>query len=143
MLRIRLKRVGRRNDSAFRVVVVDSRRSSQTGRVVEEVGSYNPKTKQTSLTGERIKHWIAAGAQVSDTLHNLLVKSSIISGKKRNVLPRKSPVVRAAPEGKEAAPAGALPEEEQGGAAAPETAAAAVAEGAAVAPEAAASEESA
>ena len=46
------------------------------------------------LNGERIKHWIANGAQVSETLHNMLVNEKIISGKKINVLPKKKPIVK-------------------------------------------------
>ncbi len=97
MLKVRLQRVGRKNDPSFRVVVTDSRRGPKSGNYIENLGSYNPRAKSLNLNGERIKHWIANGAQVSDTVHNLLVKEKVIEGKKINVLPKKSPVVKEDP----------------------------------------------
>jgi small subunit ribosomal protein S16 len=91
MLTIRLSRVGRKNDPSFRVVVVDSKRKVKAGNYLEMVGSYDPRVDRVELKSERIKHWMAHGAQVSDTVHNLLVSQKIIEGKKINVLPRKSP----------------------------------------------------
>ena len=91
MLKIRLQRVGRKNDPAFRVVVVDSAQSITSNKSVEQVGFYNPKSKERSLNAERITYWIE-NAQPSDTVHNMLVKENIITGKTRNVLPQKSPV---------------------------------------------------
>jgi len=94
MLRIRLKRIGRRNDPSFRVVVVDSKRGPKSGYFVEQLGFYNPNTKEKVFNGERILHWIGVGAQVSGTVHNMLVGAGVIDGKKKNVLPRKSPIVK-------------------------------------------------
>lgn len=54
-----------------------------------------------TLDGERIKYWISNGAQVSDTVHNILVGQKIIEGKKINVLPKKSPIVKEVEETKE------------------------------------------
>ena len=96
MLKIRLTRIGRKNDPTFRVVVVDSHSGPKTGKHVEILGNYNPKQKSLFLNGERIKHWISHGAQVSDTVHNLLIKENIIEGKKINVLPKKSPIKKEA-----------------------------------------------
>jgi small subunit ribosomal protein S16 len=93
MLKIRLQRIGRKNDPAFRVVLTDSKNSAQSGRFLELVGSYNPKKGETAFNGERIKYWIKNGAQLSDTVHNFLVKENIIDGKKKNVLPKKKPTV--------------------------------------------------
>jgi len=86
MLRIRLKRIGRRNDPSFRVVVVDSKRGPKSGYFVEQLGFYNPNTKEKVFNGERILHWIGVGAQVSGTVHNMLVGAGVIDGKKKNVL---------------------------------------------------------
>lgn len=91
MLTIRLQRRGRTNDPSFRVIVVDSKRSTKTGNYVELLGSYDARTDRVELQAERIKHWMKEGAQVSDTVHNLLISQKVIEGKKRNVLPRKSP----------------------------------------------------
>jgi len=94
MLKIRLQRIGRKNDPAFRVVVTESTRGPKSGKYVELLGSYNPRQHIRTFKSERIKHWISRGAQVSGTVHNLLIHENILEGKKINVLPRKSPVVQ-------------------------------------------------
>ena len=94
MLKIRLQRVGRRNDPHFRVVVVDSKMGPKTGNVIENVGSYNAKAGELKLNGDRIKYWMSVGAKTSETLHNFLIREKIIEGKKINVLPRKKPTVK-------------------------------------------------
>lgn len=99
MLTIRLQRRGRVNDPSFRVIVVDSKRGPKSGDYLEMLGSYDPRVNRIDLEGEKIKGWIAKGAQVSDTVHNLLVSKGVIEGKKKNVLPRKSPIKK---EGEEA-----------------------------------------
>jgi small subunit ribosomal protein S16 len=88
MLKIRLQRVGRKHDPSFRVVLLDSRRGPRSGNVLEVLGSYDARKGAPQLKGERIKHWISKGAQVSDTLHNLLVSSGIVKGKKKDVRPK-------------------------------------------------------
>ncbi|MCC6290901.1 30S ribosomal protein S16 [Candidatus Nomurabacteria bacterium] len=92
MLKIRLQRVGRKNDPSFRVVVMPKQKDSQSGKVVEILGSYSARQGKPQIKADRVKHWIAAGAQVSDTVHNLLINQKIIEGKKINVLPKRKPV---------------------------------------------------
>ncbi len=92
MLAIRLQRVGRKHDPAFRVVVVDSRRSTKSGRFLEILGSYNPRRKTKSLKAERLKHWLALGAKASITVHNLLVSEKVLSEKKKDALPSRKKV---------------------------------------------------
>ena len=115
MLTIRLSRVGSKNDSSFRVIVVDSKRKPQPGKYLEMVGSYDPRVDRVELKADRIKHWISNGAQVSDTVHNLLVSKKIIEGKKINILPKfkasEAPAVEAAPAAVAEAPAEAAPTE--------------------------------
>ncbi len=94
MLKIRLKRVGRINDPSYRVVVIPSTNGPKSGNVLEVVGNYNPRQSVKELNAERIKYWIGQGAQVSDTLHNLLITEKIIEGKKRNALPKKKPILK-------------------------------------------------
>lgn len=94
MLKIRLQRIGRRNDPAFRVIVTESTRGPKSGNHVELLGSYDSRQDMAQLKADRIKHWIKQGAQVSPTVHNLLINEKVIEGKKINVLPRKSPVIR-------------------------------------------------
>lgn len=82
VVRIRLKRFGRRHAAFYRLTAVDSRRP-RDGRVLEELGWYAPENtpdKQFGLEKERIEHWLSVGAQPSDTVKNLLTKQGI--GKK-------------------------------------------------------------
>jgi len=82
MLVIRFFRVGKKNQPSFKIVVTDKRRPPRAGRFVEEVGFYNPLTKEKVLRAERIKYWLSKGAKPSDTVYNLLVKEKILEGKK-------------------------------------------------------------
>ena len=85
MLVIRFFRVGKKNQPSFKIVVIDKKKSSTKGRFVEEVGFYNPLTKEKVLKPERIKYWLSVGAKPSDTVYNLLVSEKIIEGKKIDV----------------------------------------------------------
>ncbi len=80
-VRLRLKRFGRRHLPFFRINAVDSRRP-RDGRVLEELGWYDPLAKtadqQISLKRERIEYWLDKGAQPSDTVRNLLTKNGIV-----------------------------------------------------------------
>lgn len=95
MLKIRLQRIGRKNDPAFRAVLTDSKNSTKSGRFLEILGTYNPTskegTKEKSFNNDRIKYWVGKGAKLSDTMHNFLVHEKAITGKKVNVLPKKKP----------------------------------------------------
>lgn len=93
MLMMRLQRVGRKNNPAYRVVVVDKRTSTKSNKIVDLIGNYNPKLGQINLDGDKAKQWLAQGVQASDTVHNMLVSKKIIDAKKRNSLPRKSPII--------------------------------------------------
>jgi small subunit ribosomal protein S16 len=106
MLKIRMQRVGRINQPSYRIVVIEHTSSPKAGKFVEKLGTYNPHTKARTLDEARVKYWISVGAQPSATMHNMLVSSGVISGKKINVLPGfKAPEVPAA----EPAPAPAAP----------------------------------
>jgi small subunit ribosomal protein S16 len=91
MLKIRLQRIGRKNEAAFRLVVTDSKNGPQSGKFLEILGSYTLKSNAVVIKRDRVSHWIANGAQVSDTAHNMLVKEGLISGRSKNVLSKKSP----------------------------------------------------
>lgn len=91
MLKIRLQRIGRKNDPSFRVVLTDSKNSTKSGRFLEILGTYSPKGGEKVLNGEKIKYWMSKGAKCSDTMHNFLVHDKVIEGKKVNVLPKKKP----------------------------------------------------
>lgn len=91
MLKIRLQRIGRKNDPSFRVVLTDSKNSTKSGKFLEILGTHNPKGDKYNFKNDRIKHWISKGAKLSDTMHNFLVREKVIEGKKINVLPMKKP----------------------------------------------------
>lgn len=76
-VRIRLKRIGAKNNPAYRVVVADSR-SPRDGRFIEELGTYLPKRKSDKLTLdlERVKYWVSKGAQPSETVASFIKKAA-------------------------------------------------------------------
>jgi len=82
MLSIRFFRTGKKNQPFFRIVVTDRRNAPRGGRFLEVVGFYNPITKEKQLKKERIEYWLKSGAQPSDTVRNLLIKESILTGEK-------------------------------------------------------------
>ena len=87
MLMIRLQRVGKRNNPAFRVVLTDKRNATKSGNFLEILGSYNPQHDGSlALKKDRISHWLSKGVQPSDTMHNLLVREKIIDAPKRHVV---------------------------------------------------------
>ena len=98
MLMIRFQRIGRTNDPAFRVVLLEKTRAAKTGSITEQLGTYNPKSKALSIDAERVKEWIAKGAQPTNSIRNLLITKGILEGKKVNVLPKKSPIKSEEPE---------------------------------------------
>ncbi len=93
MLKMRLQRIGRKNSPSYRVVVTDSRNAVSRGRSVELIGSYEPKLGRIQIDAERAKHWLKQGVQPSDTVYNMLVSQKIVEGKKKNALPKKSPII--------------------------------------------------
>jgi small subunit ribosomal protein S16 len=76
LLRIRLTRMGAKKRPFYRVVVAEQRQA-RDGSFVEILGHYNPGTNPPSieLKLERVRHWIARGAQPSETVHSLLKKA--------------------------------------------------------------------
>lgn len=92
MLMIRFQRIGRTNAAAFRIVVLEKARAAQSSRVVERLGTYNPKSKEMTLDAAKVKEWMSKGAQATGSVHNLLVTKGVIEGKKVNVMPKKTPI---------------------------------------------------
>jgi small subunit ribosomal protein S16 len=79
MVKIRLRRMGRRNRPFYRVVVTDSR-SPRDGKFIEVIGHYNPLTDPATVTidEERALKWLRYGAQPTDTVRSLLRKLGIM-----------------------------------------------------------------
>ncbi|MGD9681624.1 MAG: 30S ribosomal protein S16 [Candidatus Obscuribacterales bacterium] len=74
MVKIRLKRVGAKKAPHYRIVAVDSR-ARRDGKPIEEVGFYNPRSKELKLDTEAVERWIKNGAQPSDTVTGLIRKA--------------------------------------------------------------------
>lgn len=81
MLVLRLSRVGKRHQPHYRLVVKE-RRSKLSGKQVDYLGWYNPRSKEYRFNKERVLYWLAHGAQKTDTVHNLLIRAGIITGSK-------------------------------------------------------------
>lgn len=82
VVKIRLKRFGRKNHAFWRINAVDTR-APRDGKVIEELGFYDPTNKDTAkqvfVAKARVDHWIKSGAQPSDTVKQLL-KRAVDSG---------------------------------------------------------------
>ena len=77
MLAIRMQRNGRTHYPTFRLVVQESQRHPLSGRVVAEVGNYNPETKKTTLDKEKIEFYLKNGAQPSSRVAFIFKKEGI------------------------------------------------------------------
>ncbi len=80
MVKIRLKRIGAKKAPFYRVVVADSR-SPRDGKFIEEIGTYDPMADPSIFTvdAEKVKSWIAKGAQATDTVKALLKKNGSLA----------------------------------------------------------------
>ena len=78
-VKIRLRRMGGKKDSFFRIVVADAR-SPRDGRFIESIGYYDPTTEPATvkMDEEKALEWIAKGAQVTDTVKALLQKQGTL-----------------------------------------------------------------
>ncbi len=104
MLTIRLQRTGKKNQADFRIVLAE--KESPVGKkVVEILGSYNPRKKAFQVKQERVNYWIDQKIEMSETVHNLFITNKLVEGKKVKAftIPKK-PVEAVAPA---AAPAAA------------------------------------
>ena len=79
MLRIRLRRVGKKKQPSYRIVVAEIT-APRDGKFVEQVGHYNPRTDPPTLVvaEEKVRHWLSQGAQPSNTVSRLLQVKGII-----------------------------------------------------------------
>ena len=81
MVRLRLKRLGRRHRPFYRINAMDQR-SARDSRVIEQLGHYDPlerdHAKAVQINEERVRYWLGVGAQPSDTVRSLLRKAGIL-----------------------------------------------------------------
>ena len=78
VVKIRLKRAGAKKAPHYRIVATDSR-NRRDGSPIEELGYYNPKSKELKLNLEAVKTWINNGAQTSETVAHLIKKAEVAS----------------------------------------------------------------
>src|SRR5438034_9874370 len=112
-VKLRLQRLGRSNGAFFRLNAIDSR-SPRDGRVIEELGYYDPRNKDTAKQFvaklDRCRYWLDVGAVPSETVSSLLKKSGVEHKSLRLPKPGKpkaAPAAPAAEGGAEAKPAAA------------------------------------
>lgn len=90
-----MQRTGRKHQPTYRLVLTDSKSSAKSGKYLELLGNYDSRQGEKSdFKTDRISHWISVGAQVSPTVHNMLVDKKIISAKKINKLPLKKAIIK-------------------------------------------------
>lgn len=90
MVRIRLRRTGRKGTPTYRIVVADSR-SPRDGRFIEIIGQYVPRQGDTAvnLKTDRANYWLDMGAQPSDTVRSLLRRAGVLKERHEARLGRK------------------------------------------------------
>ena len=81
MLVIKFKRIGKKKQASFRLVVAE-KRSKLRGRFVDDLGWTNPRMGKHEINKDRVLHWLKVGAKATPSVHNLLVKAGIIKAKK-------------------------------------------------------------
>jgi small subunit ribosomal protein S16 len=84
MVRIRLKRMGRRHRPFYRICVIDAR-EERDGRTIEDIGTYDPLLKESNiaLKADRARYWLGVGAQPSESAASLLKQAGIELPKKK------------------------------------------------------------
>lgn len=78
MLKLRLKRTGRKRSPSYRLVIMENT-SRRDGRPIDEVGYYDPISKKYKFDVDKIKKWLSYGVRPTETVFNLLKKAEIIS----------------------------------------------------------------
>ena len=82
MIKLRLKRFGKKKEASFRIVACNST-SRRDGRPLQELGFYNPRTKETRLDTEALRKRLTQGAQPTDVVRTLLEKGGLLEKKER------------------------------------------------------------
>ena len=120
MIKLRLKRFGKKREASFRLVACNST-SRRDGRPLQELGFYNPRTKETRLDTEAIRERLSQGAQPTDIVRTLLerggliektVRSSVTVGQANQTAKREAAAKQAAKDAAEAKAAAAAAEAE-------------------------------
>ena len=77
MLKLRLKRIGRKRSPSYRLVIMENT-TRRDGRPIEEVGYYDPISKNYKFDETKIKKWLNYGVKPTETVHNLLKTANIL-----------------------------------------------------------------
>ena len=110
MIKLRLKRFGKKREASFRLVACNST-SRRDGRPLQELGFYNPRTKETRLDTEAIRERLGQGAQPTDVVRTLLERGGLLEksvrpaetvGKAKQAAKREADAKQAAEEAAEA-----------------------------------------
>jgi small subunit ribosomal protein S16 len=78
MVKLRLKRFGKKQETSYRIIAIESK-SRRDGRPLEELGFYNPRTKETNLNVPGIVQRLKQGAQPTDTVRRILEKANVFA----------------------------------------------------------------
>jgi len=79
-----MARFGKKKQPTYRLIINEAGRDTY-GNVLENLGNYDPKSKKLEVKADRIKYWISVGAQMTDTVNNLLIANKIVEGKMTSV----------------------------------------------------------
>ncbi len=82
MLKIKFFRTGKKGQPFYRIRVANKKNPPASGRFADDVGFYNPSTKECKIDKNKAVEWIEKGVELSDTVKNLFIKKGIIIGKK-------------------------------------------------------------
>jgi small subunit ribosomal protein S16 len=77
MLKLRLTRIGRKKQPVYRLVIMEHT-TRRDGRPIEQLGFYNPLTKESSFQVEKIQKWLSYGVKPTETVYQLLKKAKIV-----------------------------------------------------------------
>jgi len=77
MLKLRLKRIGRKASPSYRLVIMENT-ARRDGKAIDEVGYYNPITKTSRFEKEKLEKWLNYGVQPTTTVLTLLQKAELI-----------------------------------------------------------------
>jgi len=84
MLAIKFKRVGKKHQASFRIIVIEKRLKINS-RFTTDLGWFNPRQDSFKISEEEANHWLKVGAQPTDSVYNLFIRAGILKGPKKAV----------------------------------------------------------
>jgi len=75
-----MARFGKKKQPTYRLIINEAGRDTY-GKALENLGNYDPKSKKLDVKADRVKYWISVGAQLTDSVNNLLIANKVIEGK--------------------------------------------------------------